>query len=38
MLRKLKKDLQSIVSVTHGLAKGDLSRTIDVGDDQDEIS
>ena len=38
MLRRLKKDLQSIVSVTHSLAKGDLSRTIEVGDDMDEIS
>jgi methyl-accepting chemotaxis protein len=38
MLRKLKKDLQSIVSVTHSLAKGDLSRTIEVGENQDEIS
>ncbi|KXO14311.1 Methyl-accepting chemotaxis protein [Moritella sp. JT01] len=38
MLRKLKKDLQSIVSVTHCLAKGDLSRTLEAGDDLDEIS
>jgi len=38
MLRKLKKDLQSIVSVTHSLAKGDLSRTLEVGENQDEIS
>ena len=38
MLRRLKKDLQSIVSVTHSLAKGDLSRTIEVGEDMDEIS
>jgi len=38
MLRRMKKDLQSIVSVTHSLAKGDLSRTIEAGDNQDEIS
>ncbi|WP_435236820.1 methyl-accepting chemotaxis protein [Psychromonas sp. PT13] len=38
MLRRLKGDLQSIVSVTHGLAKGDLSRTIDTSDNLDEIS
>jgi len=38
MLRKLKKDLQSIVSVTSSLAKGDLSRTIEVGENKDEIS
>jgi len=38
MLTKLKKDLQSIVSVTHSLSKGDLSRTIEVKDNQDEIS
>jgi len=38
MLRRLKKDLQSIVSVTHSLAKGDLSRTIEAGDNLDEIS
>lgn len=38
MLRKLKRDLQSIVSVTHCLAKGDLSRTLEAGDDLDEIS
>ena len=38
MLRKLKKDLQSIVSVTSSLAKGDLSRSIEVGDNKDEIS
>ncbi|QUM76536.1 methyl-accepting chemotaxis protein [Moritella sp. 24] len=38
MLRKLKTDLQSIVSVTHCLAKGDLSRTIAVGENRDEIS
>jgi len=38
MLRKLKKDLQSIVSVTHCLAKGDLSRTLEASDDLDEIS
>ena len=38
MLRKLKTDLQSIVSVTHRLAKGDLSRNIDAGDNRDEIS
>jgi len=38
MLRKLKKDLQSIVSVTHCLAKGDLSQTLDAGEDKDEIS
>ncbi|QUM84066.1 methyl-accepting chemotaxis protein [Moritella sp. 28] len=38
MLRKLKRDLQSIVSVTHCLAKGDLSRTLETGDDLDEIS
>lgn len=38
MLRKLKKDLQSIVTVTSSLAKGDLSRTIEVGENKDEIS
>ena len=38
MLRKLKKDLYSIVSVTSSLAKGDLSRTIEVGENKDEIS
>ena len=38
MLRRLKKDLHSIVSVTSSLAKGDLSRTIDVGENTDEIS
>ena len=38
MLRKLKKDLFSIVSVTSLLAKGDLSRSIEVGDNKDEIS
>lgn len=38
MLRNLKQDLQSIVSVTHSLAKGDLSKTIEVGENQDEIS
>jgi len=38
MLRKLKKDLHSIVSVTSSLAKGDLSRTIEVGENKDEIS
>ncbi|PKH06364.1 methyl-accepting chemotaxis protein [Moritella sp. Urea-trap-13] len=38
MLRRLKKDLQSIVSVTHSLAEGDLSRSIEAGDNRDEIS
>ncbi|MFT5807733.1 MAG: methyl-accepting chemotaxis protein [Moritella dasanensis] len=38
MLRRLKQDLQSIVSVTHSLAEGDLSRTIETGDNRDEIS
>ncbi len=38
MLTKLKKDLQSIVSVTHSLSKGDLSKTIEVKDNKDEIS
>ncbi len=38
MLRRLKQDLQSIVSVTHSLAEGDLSRTIETGDNCDEIS
>lgn len=38
MLRKLKSDLQSIVLATHGLAQGDLSRTLDAGDDKNEIS
>jgi methyl-accepting chemotaxis protein len=38
MLTKLKKDLQSIVSVTHSLAEGDLSKTIDVTENKDEIS
>jgi len=38
MVRRLKKDLQSIVSVTHSLEKGDLSRQLDVGENRDEIS
>ena len=38
MLTRLKKDLQSIVSVTHSLAEGDLSKSIDVGKNNDEIS
>ena len=38
MLTRLKKDLQSIVSVTHSLAEGDLSKSIEVGKNNDEIS
>ncbi|QFI37644.1 methyl-accepting chemotaxis protein [Moritella marina ATCC 15381] len=38
MLRRLKSDLQSIVSVTHSLAEGDLSRSIEASDNRDEIS
>ena len=38
LLRKLKKDLQSIVTVTQGLAEGDLSKTINITDNLDEIS
>ena len=38
MLTRLKKDLQSIVSVTHSLAEGDLSKNIEIGKNNDEIS
>jgi len=38
MLSRLKKDLQSIVSVTHSLAEGDLSKNIEIGKNNDEIS
>jgi len=38
MLTRLKKDLQSIVSVTHSLAEGDLSNTIEFGENKDEIN
>jgi len=38
IIRKLKTDLHSIVSATSSLAKGDLSKNIDVGVHQDEIS
>ena len=38
MLRRLKSDLQSIVSVTHSLAEGDLTHSIEAGDNRDEIS
>lgn len=38
MLRKLKKDLKSIVSVTQLLAKGDLSHNIELGESKDEMS
>ncbi|MEG3755903.1 HAMP domain-containing methyl-accepting chemotaxis protein [Psychromonas arctica] len=38
IIRKLKTDLHSIVSATSSLAKGDLSKSIDVGVHQDEIS
>jgi len=38
MLSRLKKDLQSIVSVTHSLAEGDLSNTIEFGENKDEIN
>jgi len=38
MLSRLKKDLQSIVSVSHSLAEGDLSKNIEIGKNNDEIS
>jgi len=38
ILRKLKKDLKSIVSVTQLLAKGDLSNNIEIGESKDEMS
>jgi methyl-accepting chemotaxis protein len=38
MLGRLKKDLQSIVNVTQDLARGDLSSTIEVSENSDEIS
>ena len=38
MLRKLKKDLQSIVTVTQSLANGDLSKKVNLGANKDEIS
>jgi methyl-accepting chemotaxis protein len=38
ILRKLKKDLKSIVSVTQLLAKGDLSQNIQLGESKDEMS
>ena len=38
MLRKLKRDLQSIVSVAQSLQEGDLSQTLNVGENKDEIS
>jgi len=38
LLGRLKKDLQSIVSVTQGLAKGDLSEAIEISENLDEIS
>jgi methyl-accepting chemotaxis protein len=38
MLRKLKNDLKSIVSVTQLLAQGDLSNNIEINDSKDEMS
>ncbi|MCJ8311527.1 MAG: methyl-accepting chemotaxis protein [Pseudomonadales bacterium] len=38
LLTRLKKDLMSIVSVTSSLAEGDLSRTIVVAQNKDEIN
>ena len=38
MLSRLKRDLQSIVTVTQGLAKGDLSNQIQTSKNLDEIS
>lgn len=38
IVRKLKRDLRSIVSVTQNLANGDLSHNIVVGDSKDEMN